>query len=136
MKNKLGVVLGFGLIGLVIFTLYLYLFAKDSIELFDIISILIITIIVLLATYLTWDRMKNIKAGLPVADERLKNIGYRAGYFGFIAAIWSAVGSNMGSIILTDESLSGNYVVAAIVLISGMVFIVSYLYLAFFGKSE
>jgi len=136
MKDKIGVIVGIGVVALVLFSLYLYFIAKTSIELLDIISVPIILIIVLSAIYIIWDRMKNIKAGLPVADERLKNIGYKAGYHGFIAAIWSAVGSNMGNIILFDEELRGGLVVAAVVLVSGLVFIFSYLYLAFKGKAE
>jgi len=136
MKNKLEIIIGFGVTALVIFTLYLYLFAKDSIELFDIITIPIVLILVLLATYIIYDRMKNVKKGLPVADERLKIISYKAGYYGFIAAIWSAIGSNMASIFFYDQDLRGGLVVAAVVLISGLVFILSYFYLSLKGKNE
>jgi len=136
MKNKLEIIIGFGVTALVIFTLYLYLFAKDSIELFDIITIPIVLILVMLATYIIYDRMKNVKKGLPVADERLKIISYKAGYYGFIAAIWSAIGSNMASIFLYDQDLRGGLVVAAVVLISGLVFILSYFYLSLKGKNE
>ena len=85
-------------------------------------------IIVLTSTYIIYDKWKNIKAGLPTKDERLINAAQKAGYYGFIAAIWSAVGSNMGSIILFDQELRGGLVTAAVVLISGIVLMVAYFY--------
>ena len=128
MKEKLTIVMGIGIITLVVFTFGFYIFANPSIELFDIISIPIILIIILSSSYLIYDKFKNIKAGLPSKDERLKLAAYKAGYYGFISAIWSAVGSNMGSIILFDQELRGGLVVAAVVLISGIVFMTSYFY--------
>jgi len=128
MKDKLTAVFGIGIAALVIFTFAIYLKAKDSVELFDIVSILIVTIIVATSSYLIYDRVKNLKAGLPAQDERLKLAGHKAGYYGFIAAIWSAVGSNMGSIMLYDQELRGGLVTAAVVLVSGIVFMISYIY--------
>ena len=136
MKDKMGIIIGLGVTGLVIFTLYLYLVAKDTIEIFDIITIPIVLILIIAASYIIIDRVKNVQKGLPVADERMKIVGYKAGYYGFIAAIWSAVGSNMASIFLYDEELRGGLVVAAVVLVSGITFMVSYLYLNFKGKVE
>jgi len=130
MKEKLSIVLGIGVTSLVVFTFAFYILANPSIELFDIISIPIILIIVLTSSYIIYDKMKNIKAGLPTQDERLKNAAYKAGYYGFISAIWSAVASNMLSIIILDKELRGGLVVAAVVLISGIVFMASYFYLS------
>ena len=134
MKEKLTIVLGIGIAALVVFTLAFYAFAKDSIELFDIISIPIILIIVLSTSYLIYDKWKNIKAGLPSKDERLKLAAYKAGYYGFISAIWSAVGSNWISIILFDQDLRGGLVTAAVVLVSGVVFMLSYFYFSRKGE--
>ena len=136
MKDKLGIIIGFGISALVFFTMYIYLIAKDSVELFDIITVPIVLLLVILATYIIWDRLKNIKRGLPVADERLKIVSYKAGYYAFIAAIWSAIGSNMLSIFLYDEDLRGGLVVAAVVLVSGIVFMLSYFYFSIRGKVE
>jgi len=72
--------------------------------------------------------MKNVKAGLPTKDERLKLAAYKAGYYGFIAAIWSAIASNWLSILIADQDLRGGLVVAAVVLTSGIVFMLSYFY--------
>ena len=128
MKDKITVITGAGIAVLVIFTLFFYLTGKSSIELFDIVTILIVLILVTTSIYLIWDRVKSLKAGLPAQDERLKLAGYRAGYYGFIAAIWSAVGSNLGFNIIFDAELRGGLVTAAVVLVSGIVFMISYIY--------
>jgi hypothetical protein len=128
MKEKMTVILGIGIAVLVIITLGFYLMANDNIEFFEIYSVLIIVILVSSSSYIIWDRIKNLKAGLPAQDERLKLAGYKAGYYGFIAAIWSAVGSNLGYIMLFDEELRGGLVTAAVVLISGLVFMFSFFY--------
>jgi len=128
MKQKLTIILGLGITALVVFTFAFYIIGDPSIGLFEFISIPIILIIVLSTSYIIYDRVKNMKAGLPVQDERLKNAAYKAGYYGFVSAIWSAVGSNMLSIILFDQELRGGLVVAAVVLISGIVFMSLYFY--------
>jgi len=128
MKEKMTIVLGLGIVILVIITLGFYLIANETIEFFEIASILIIVVLVSSSSYIIWDRVKNLKAGLPTQDERVKIAGYKAGYYGFIAAIWSAVGSNLGHIMLFDQELRGGLVTAAVVLISGLVFMGSFLY--------
>ena len=128
MKEKMTIALGIGVVTLVLFTFGFYLIQNPTIELFHIISIPILLIIVLTSTYLIYDKYKNLKKGLPTKDERLKQAAYKAGYYGFISAIWSAIGSNWYSIIVYDQDLRGGLVVAAVVLTSGIVFIGSYLY--------
>ena len=134
MKEKMSIITGAGITLLVIITIAFYLINKEAIGLFDITSILIISIIVLTSTYVIWDRFRNIRVGLPVQDERLKLINYKAGFYGFIAAIWSAIGSNFLSIFLYDQDLRGGLVVAAVVLVSGMTFMISYLIMAWKGN--
>ena len=128
MKEKMTIVLGIGITTLVVFTLGYYVLASPSIGLFDIITIPIILIIILSTSYIVYDKIKNVKAGLPTKDERLKLAAYKAGYYGFITAIWSAVGSNWLSILIADQDLRGGLVVAAVVLTSGIVFMLSYFY--------
>lgn len=132
--QKLVILMGIGITALVVGTFAYYILANPTIELFDMISIPIILIIILTSSYIIYDRAKNIKKGLPAQDERLKIAGYKAGYFGFIAAIWSAVGSNMLSIILFDEELRGGLVTAAVVLISGITFMLAYYYFSRKGE--
>ena len=132
--QKLVILMGIGITALVVGTFAYYILANPTIELFDLISIPIILIIILTSSYVIYDRAKNIKKGLPAQDERLKIAAYKAGYYGFIAAIWSAVGSNMLSIILFDEELRGGLVTAAAVLISGITFMLAYYYFSRKGE--
>jgi hypothetical protein len=132
--QKLVILMGIGITALVVVTFVYYILADPTIELFDLISIPIILIIILISSYIIYDRAKNIKKGLPAQDERLKIAAYKGGYYGFIAAIWSAVGSNMLSIILFDEELRGGLVTAAVVLISGITFMLAYFYFSRKGE--
>ena len=134
MKDKITAILGIGIATCVSFTFGFYLLAKDDIKFFNIMTLLIVAILVIASIYFIWDQVKNIKAGLPTKDERLKNAGYKAGYYGFIAAIWSAVGSNLGYNIIFDQELRGGLVTASVVLISGIVFMISYIYFSWKGN--
>jgi amino acid transporter len=136
MKGKISIILGFGISILVILTLIIYLTAKESFEFFDITSIVIVLILIVSATYIIWDRLKNIRKGLPAKDERLVQVNYKAGYYGFIAAIWSAVFAPLLFEILFDYELPGSRVTAVVVLVSGFVFIASYLYLVKKGDAK
>ena len=98
--------------------------------------VIIPIVLILSASYIIWDRIKNMRAGLPHEDERSKRINYKAGYYGFIAAIWSALGSNTISVIMYDKDLRGGLVVASVVLVSGLVFVIAYLYLMMKGDVE
>jgi CDP-diglyceride synthetase len=134
MKDKLGIVVGIGIVAAVIVTFSFYVVNAGNLELNEIFPILIVLILVASVMYILWDRIKNIRKGLPAQDERLKIINYRACYYGFIASIWSAVGAPLVSGILFDYELSGNYVTAIVVLCGGLTFMISYLYLAWKGE--
>lgn len=136
MKDKIGIVIGTGIAVLVLLTLSLYLASAGNIELIEIISIGIVIILVASASFILWDRLKNIRKGLPAKDERLIQINYKAGYYGFIAAIWSAVFGPLFIDILFEYKLPGSRVTALVVLVSGFVFIASYLYLARKGDAK
>ena len=77
---------------------------------------------------------KNIRKGLPAKDERLIKINYKAGYYGFIAAIWGATFGPVIIDIIWGVELEGHLVTALVVLVSGLTFIISYLALA--GKGN
>jgi hypothetical protein len=84
--------------------------------------------------YIIWDKIKNVQKGLPAKDERIISINYKAGYYGFIAAIWSVVLIPTIIDIIFGYELDGGDISAIVVLISGFVFVVSYLYLYRKGK--
>jgi hypothetical protein len=133
MNQKTGIVLGVVLAVCVIFTLIVYLMSAGALEAVDLISITIIIVIVGAASFVLWDRARNVHHGLPAKDERLITISYRAGYYGFIAAIWTAVGAPVLADILLGHELEGHLVTALVVLAAGLVFMVSYLFLSFRG---
>ena len=134
MKHKLEVIFGIGIAVLVLVTLFFYVMNTGNIELSEIFPIFIVIILVASALYILWDRIKNMRKGLPAQDERLKITNYKACYYGFIASIWSAVGAPLIAEILFDYELPGNYVTAIVVLCGGLAFMISYLYLASKGK--
>ena len=134
MKDKIGIGIGIGIAAFVIVTLSFYVINTGNIELDEIISILIALILIVSAMYIIWDRIKNLKKGLPAQDERLKITNYKACYYGFIASIWSAIGAPLISGIFFNYELEGHYVTAIVVLSGGLAFMISYLYLAWKGN--
>jgi len=129
MKDKIGISLGIGIAIVVMVTLSLFAMNAGAIDVNEIVLLGIVLILVFSALYILWDRIKNVQRGLPAKDERVTVTSYKAGYYGFIAAIWSAVGGPLLSDILFGHELEGHYVTAIVVLFSGLVFIASYLYL-------
>ncbi len=134
MKDKIGIAVSIGITAMVLATLSLYVISAGNIELNEISLIGIVLILVAFAVYILWDRIKNVKKGLPAQDERLKLTNYKAGYYGFIGAIWSAVFAPLAIDILFDYELPGHLVTAVVVLVSGFVFAASYLYMYWKGK--
>jgi hypothetical protein len=130
MKDKIGIILGLLVTSLVLITLAFYIMNIGSIEITELLSLAIVIILVLAASYVIWDRAKNVRKGLPSKDERLININYKAGYYGFIAAILSSFISQFIADILLGYELEGHHITAIVVLVSGFVFVTSYLYLA------
>ena len=130
MKNKMEIFVGIGIAVCVITTLAFYLLNAGDIDIKEIGLSIIVIILVIFASYILYDRLKNLKKGLPSKDERLILINYKAGFYGFIAAIWSAVFGPLFIEILFDYELPGSRVSALVVLVSGFVFVASYLYLS------
>ena len=134
MKDIKGILLGIGIAAAVLVTLSFYVLNAGNIELEEIFMMGIVLILVSSALYIIWDRVKNVKKGLPAQDERLKLTNYKACSYGFIASIWSACFAPLISGILFNHELEGNYVTAVVVLCGGLAFIISYIYLAWKGE--
>ena len=134
MKDKIAIIAGIGIAAAVLVTLYFFIINAGNLELNEILPIGIVVILVASAMYILWDRIKNVKRGLPAQDERLKLTNYKACSYGFIASIWSAVGAPLISGILFDYELTGHEVTAVVVLCGGVSFFISYLYLAWKGN--
>ena len=134
MKGKKEIIVATVLVAMVLVTLFLYLMGTREIEYNQIVSIGIVLVLVGLAMYIIWDKIRNIQKGLPAKDERVISISHKAGYYGFIAAIWSAVLIPTMIDIIFGYELDAGDISAIVVLVSGFVFVVSYLYLYWKGK--
>ena len=133
MKGKKEIIVATVVVFMVLLTMFFYLLSAVEIEFNEILLVGIVLILVALAMYIIWDRIKNIQKGLPAKDERLILINYKAGFYAFIAAIWGAVFSPWVIDILFGYELDGGDVTAIVVLVSGFVFVISYLYLYYKG---
>lgn len=134
MKEKTGILIGVIITIVVLLTLAVWMMNVTTEDYTELGSFAIIILLVAAAVYILWDRTKNIRKGLPAKDERLISISYKAGYYGFIAAIWSAVFAPLIIDIIFGYELQASRVTAMVVIISGIVFMVSYLYLSWKGK--
>jgi amino acid transporter len=134
MKGKKEIVVSTVVVALVLLTLFFYLTGTSEIEFNQLVLASIVVVLVTLAIYLIWDKIRNIQKGLPRKDERTISISHKAGYYGFIATIWSAVISPVLIDILFDYELDGGDVASIVVLVGGFVFVISYLYLYWKGK--
>jgi hypothetical protein len=133
MKNTIGIIIGILVAIAVLLTLAVWMMSIGTIRFFDLGSFAIIIILIASALYIIWDRAKNIRKGLPAKDERIILTTYKAGYYGFIAAILTAVGAPLIIDILFNQELEGHLVTAFVVLISGFTFMISYLYVSWKG---
>ena len=135
MKDKMTILTGVGVIIAVMITLAVYVtgMLNGSIELQEYLMVFVIVVIVAAASWVMRDKIVNSRKRLPVKDERQTGISYRAGYYAWIASIWSAIGVMWFGIFLEEEfgypQLTANYVVAGVVLISALVFFGAYFYL-------
>ncbi|MGD6850497.1 MAG: hypothetical protein ACQCN6_00375 [Candidatus Bathyarchaeia archaeon] len=132
--TKLTITLLLAVVVLVLITIAFYLLHTQTLDLAEIAIFAIIGIIVLFAIYILWDKTRNEAKGLPAADERTKINTYKAGYYGFIAAIWSAVFTPIAVNIIFNTEMPVDYLAGAVVMISGLVFFISYLVLSRKGK--
>ncbi len=126
--DKTGIVVGILITVALIATLFFYLINTGDIELKETFMVVIVGIIIVFALYILWDRSRNIRLGLPAKDEMERRISWRAGYYGFIAAIWGAVFGPVVIDIIFGYELDGSRVTELVVIVSGLVFAASYLY--------
>jgi len=128
MKGKKEIIVATVVVAMVLLTLFFYLMGTGEIKLNQIGLVGIAIVLVGLAMYIIWDKIRNVQKGLPGKDERVISISHKAGYYGFIAAIWSAVFAPLFFDVSSGYELDGGDVSAIVVLVSGFVFVVSYIY--------
>lgn len=134
MKEKMFLLTGIGVIAAVIVTLGFYAAnaSENTMTISEYIMVFIVLVIVAAAVWLMKDRLGSIRKGLPTKDERQTAITQKAGYYSWMVAIWSAIGTMWIGIFLEEEfgmpQLTANYVVAAVVLASGLAFFALFFY--------
>lgn len=140
MKEKISIIASAGVAALVLIGIIFYMYGSETLELSDILMVIIPIVLVIGALVLIWDRIKNLRAGLPSADERAKKLHWKAGAYTYYATIWIAIGTMWYNIIFAENlgqpELSAGQVVAVIVLLSSMIWFVLQFYFMRKGDVE
>lgn len=134
--DRIGIVMGIVIAVLVVATMLFYLAGAGGMVMGEIVPVGIAMMLVGFAMYVLRDRFRNVKMGLPAKDEMERRMNWRAGYYGFIAAIWGAVFGPLLIDILFGYELEGSRVTALVVIVSGITFALSYLYFRRKGIGE
>ena len=132
MGDKRGLAAGIVVLACAIVSLAVYFLGTASARALNVPEMLLfapLALIIVFAGYVFWERGKAAKSGLPATDELAKKASYKAGYYAFIAAIWSSLAASL-------FELPGHRVTAAVVLCSGITFVAAYVYLARKGKVD
>jgi hypothetical protein len=128
MNDKIRVILGAMLMVSVIAGISLYLLMDSDISPLEFLAIVVMPLILVLgAAKMLWSRAKSVRSGLPMEDELSKKVNYRAGYYAYMSSIWIALGTMWVSEIFIE--LEARHVAEIMILIPGLVFIGSYLYM-------
>jgi hypothetical protein len=130
MKNKVELITIVSAVVLVLISVSAYFFFAGTIGYSEIAVEGILVVIVLFAIFILQDKVRNVSRGLPAKDERMTGINYKAGYYGFIAAIWTAVFAPAITDLIFNQELESSHVSVLVVIVSGSVFAISYVYLA------
>ena len=140
MKEKFSIIVGIGVATLLILVIGFYFIGSSSLDFYDMLLIIVPIILVLGVITILWDRIKNLKAGLPSADERAKKLHWKAGAYTYYTTIWISVGTLWYNIIFADNlgfpELSAGQVVAIIVLLSALCWFIFQFYFIRKGDIE
>jgi len=124
MKEKLSILAGAGVTVLMIVLIGFFLLGSESMDISDWLLIIIPIILIVGVIVVLWDRIKNLKAGLPNADERAKKLHWKAGAYSYYATIWISVGALWYNTVFVDEfgfpALKTSQIIAVIVLLSAL----------------
>ena len=125
MKEKFNIII-MALVGImVLIGVIFYFLGSATLDLGDIILIIIPIFLIIAVMVIIWDKIKNIRAGLPSEDERAKKLNWKAGAYSYFATIWIAVGIMWYNIFAENTNfpiLNVGQVIAAIILLSAICF--------------
>ncbi len=129
-EKTLILIAGIGIVLAVVFTMSFYLLNAGELNLSEMVMMGLVLVIVLAAVWMLRDKLGDIRRGLPTKDEREKGISFKAGYYAWMSSIWAAIGTMWAGIFLEEEfgfpPIGANYIVASVVLVSGLVFFLAY----------
>ncbi|MBU0496962.1 MAG: hypothetical protein KKG04_03295 [Candidatus Thermoplasmatota archaeon] len=93
MKEKIQIVV-MGLVGVSVFLgVILYFLGSTDFAFSDLFLIIVPILLFFGTTFLVWDKIKNIRVGLPSEDERVKKLHWKAGAYAYYSTILIEVGS-------------------------------------------
>jgi protein-S-isoprenylcysteine O-methyltransferase Ste14 len=124
---------------LVLFGVFFYILGSVNFDLGDIILIVIPIILVIGVMVIIWDKIKNLRAGLPSEDERAKKLNWKAGAYSYFATIWISVGLMWYNIFAENLNLyilNVGQVIGAIILLSALCFFIFNFYFMRKGDVE
>jgi hypothetical protein len=123
MNDKLRITIGLLVMVSVIATLSLYMTTDKSIDLMELVGIVIVPLLLVFgAAYILWRKAKSMKSGLPMEDEFSKKVSYRAGYYAYMVSIYVALA-------VMFLELPVNQAGAIVILIPAIVFMGSHIIL-------
>lgn len=123
MKEKTRLVIGAVVLLAVVSTLALYVSSDKSIDLIELVGIILVPLILVFgAAYILWRKAESMKSGLPMEDEFSKKVSYRAGYYAYMVSIYVALA-------VMFLELPVNQAGAIVILIPAIVFMGSYIIL-------
>ncbi|MFH1225377.1 MAG: hypothetical protein V1676_06270 [Candidatus Diapherotrites archaeon] len=134
-NDKLKITAGVVAVVLVIAGIGAYAASAEPIEMPEVMLIALVLFLVAGSLFVFWPRFKAIRAGLPAEDERLKRVNHKAGYYAFIAAIWGSV-ALMWADSAPGETLLARHALEGVIILTGFVFMVSYLLLSRKGNVD
>lgn len=140
MADFKSALIGFGVVAAVLLTLAFWAGNAGSLEFGETVVMAGVLALAGAAAFVVLKRGREIRAGFNPDDELSKKAGWKAGYYAYLASVWTAVGVMWLNILVTETygfpDFSMGQVIAAIVIIPGIVFLALALLFRSRGKVE
>jgi hypothetical protein len=124
----------------VVLGLVAYLYAAQPINYGELAVMGTVLVIVAFAVIIVLRKFRSMRAGLPSEDEMSRRITHKSGYYAFIASIWTTLGLSWADILWREDFGGAGFGVselaAGVILITGLVFVLSFLYLSRSGNVD
>jgi hypothetical protein len=138
--NEIKKIVVSALVGImVLIGVIFYMLGTENLDLSGLLLVILPIILVIGVGFILKDRISNVRAGLPVEDERAKKLGWKAGAYTYFCTIWLAVGSLWYNIVAESfdlPQLDSTGIIAVIVLGSGIIWLILYMFFTRKGDVE